>query len=212
MNLEIKALTPELEEEYFDFFDNRAFSDGSPYYPCYCNAFNMSKEQIASELFGRSKIYGGGANGWKRALRESAIQMLRTDAIQGYLAFENGLSVGWCNANDRMNYFRVGEFDLDNVPSDEAPVDCQQKGLIKSVVCFEIAPEYRRKGIATRLLEQVCLDALKDGYILVEAYPAKTGENVGLAFTGTPHFYEKAGFIPFLEQDNTIVMRKTLNG
>ena len=35
----IKALTPELIEDYFDFFDNRAFSDGSPYYPCYCNAF-----------------------------------------------------------------------------------------------------------------------------------------------------------------------------
>ncbi len=29
----IKALTPDLEKDYFDFFDNRAFSDGSPYYP-----------------------------------------------------------------------------------------------------------------------------------------------------------------------------------
>ncbi len=70
MNIEIKALTPELEEVYFDFFDNRAFSDGSPYYPCYCNAFNMSKEQIDSELFAKSEIYGGGAENWKRALRE----------------------------------------------------------------------------------------------------------------------------------------------
>ena len=25
----IKALSPELEHEYFDFFDNRAFSDGA---------------------------------------------------------------------------------------------------------------------------------------------------------------------------------------
>ena len=42
----IKALSPELENDYFDFFDNRAFSDGSPYYPCYCNAFNMSVGEI----------------------------------------------------------------------------------------------------------------------------------------------------------------------
>lgn len=35
MNLTITALTRDLEEEYFDFFDNRAFSNGSPYYPCY---------------------------------------------------------------------------------------------------------------------------------------------------------------------------------
>lgn len=210
MNLEIKPLTPELEKEYFDFFDNRAFTDGSPYYPCYCNAFNMSREQIDSELFGKSELYGGGMGGWKRALRESAVQMLRTGAMKGYLAFENGLAVGWCNANDRMNYYRVGEFDLADVPLDEAPVDCQEKGQMKSVVCFEIAPEYRRKGIATRLLEQVCSDAKNDGYILVEAYPAKQRQNIELAFTGTIHFYERAGFIPFLEKENTVVMRKDL--
>ena len=46
MSIEIKRLTPELLEAYLDFFDNRAFADGSPYYPCYCNAFNMSKAEI----------------------------------------------------------------------------------------------------------------------------------------------------------------------
>ena len=49
----IKALSPDLEKDYFDFFDNRAFSDGSPYYPCYCNAFNMSageQNSMAVEL------------------------------------------------------------------------------------------------------------------------------------------------------------------
>ena len=46
MEIEIKALTPDLEEAYLDFFDHRAFSDGSPYYPCYCNAFNLSRDGI----------------------------------------------------------------------------------------------------------------------------------------------------------------------
>ena len=31
----IKRLTPDLLEDYLDFFDHRAFSDGSPFYPCY---------------------------------------------------------------------------------------------------------------------------------------------------------------------------------
>lgn len=210
MNLLIKKLTPDLKEEYFDFFDNRAFTDGSPYYPCYCNAFNMSKEQIESELFGKAEIYGGGLDGWKKALRESAIQMVKSGEIQGYLAFVNGLAVGWCNANDRMNYYRVGEFDLDHVPLDEKPADCQNRGQIKSIVCFEIAPEYRRKGIATQLLEQVCSDAENDGYDFVEAYPTMMEQNNALAFTGTIHFYEKAGFIPFIKKGNTMVMRKNL--
>ena len=40
--IRIKKLTPVLLEDYLDFFDHRAFSDGSPFYPCYCNAINMS--------------------------------------------------------------------------------------------------------------------------------------------------------------------------
>ncbi len=32
MEYVIKSLTPDLAEDYFDFFDNRAFSDGSPFH------------------------------------------------------------------------------------------------------------------------------------------------------------------------------------
>lgn len=53
----IKSLSPDLEKDYFDFFDNRAFSDGSPYYPCYCNAFNMSAGEIEA-MRDQSKQYG----------------------------------------------------------------------------------------------------------------------------------------------------------
>lgn len=120
----MKELTPELEEAYFDFFDNRAFSDGSPYYPCYCNA------------------------------------------------------------NDRMNYCRVGEFDLGSVPEDEAPYDCRRKGQVKSIVCFEISPAYRGKGIATQLLERVCADGKTEGYDFVEGYPVEQTRRSELAFTG----------------------------
>lgn len=107
----IKRLTPNLLEDYFDFFDNRAFSDGSPFYPCYCNAFNMSQKRIQDELYKQAAEYGGGKDGWKRALRESAMRMVEFGEIQGYLVYDNGLAIGWCNANDRLNYYRVGEFD-----------------------------------------------------------------------------------------------------
>lgn len=209
MNIEIKALTPDLEEDYFDFFDNRAFSDGSPYYPCYCNAFNMSAAEIKEELYEQAKLYGG-TEGWKRALRESAVRMVRAEKIRGYLAFEKGISIGWCNANDRVNYYRVGEFDLSNVPKDEAIADCQRKGQIKSIVCFEISPEYRGKGIATHLLNRVCDDAKLEGYDFVEAYPVEQGQQNALAFTGPIHLYEKAGFTEFSRTGTTIVMRKAL--
>lgn len=206
----IKKLTPDLERDYFDFFDNRAFSDGSPYYPCYCSAFNMSKEQIHTELYQRIQVYGDGKEGWKRALRESAVTRVRRGEIQGYLVFDNEVAIGWCNANDRMNYYRVGEFDLSNVPPDEIRDDCQEKGKIKSIVCFEISPEYRRKGIATQLLDRICEDAKLDGYECVETYPAVNEGKSGLAFTGPIRLYEKAGFYHYEQRGNTVVMRKVL--
>lgn len=62
MEIEIKELVPDLEEAYFDFFDHRAFSDGSPYYPCYCNALNMSAVDIEN-MREQAKLYGGGIEG-----------------------------------------------------------------------------------------------------------------------------------------------------
>ena len=162
-SITIKALTPELAEDYFDFFDNRAFADGSPFSPCYCNAFNMSLQQIKTELFAVAEAYGG-ADRWKRALRASADRMVRSGTIRGYLAYDGETAVGWCNANDRLSYYRVGEFDMDDIPEDAAPADCPGTGIVKSVVCFAIAPAYRGKGIARKLLERVCEDAAKEGY------------------------------------------------
>ena len=46
MNLTIKPLTPELTDDFLDFFDNRAFSDNNPMGPCYCNAAIMSSEEL----------------------------------------------------------------------------------------------------------------------------------------------------------------------
>ena len=207
---EIKKLTPDLAKDYFDFFDNRAFSDGSPFYPCYCNAFNLSKERMLVELYKKTEEYGNNFESWKRALRESAERMVAAGEIQGYLVFDKGVSVGWCNANERLSYYRTGEFDLHTPPEDQAVTNCSGPGQVKAIVCFEIAPDYRGKGIATMLLQRVCEDAKSEGFKFVEAYPAKDGGNLGKAFTGPMHMYEKAGFEVVSQADKFYVMRKEL--
>ena len=211
MELLIRALTPELIGDYFDFFDHRAFPDGSPFYPCYCGAFNLSREQIRTELFDRAEACGGGAEGWKKALRESARGLVLSGGIRGYLAYDGGLSVGWCNAGDRMNYYRVGEFDLDCVPEDTAPLDCPGPGVVKSIVCFEISPAYRGMGIAGKLLTRVCRDAAAEGYAFAEAYPGDPAKDSALSFAGPYRLYEKAGFREHARLGETVVMRKALN-
>ena len=137
---------PREKKDYFDFFDNRAFADGSPYYPCYCNAFNMS----------------------------------------------------------------AGEFDLDHLPDDSSYSHSLLSGQVLSVVCFEISPNHRGRGIATILLKQICSDAAQNGYQYVEAYP-EVGGQTSLAFTGPVRLYEKNGFSEFKNDGKTIIMRKHLN-
>lgn len=228
MNLTIKKMSAELAEDYFDFFDNRAFSDNSPFYPCYCNAFQMTKAQL-EEVFKEGKENGDDAEGFRIALRKSAVRMVEQNIIQGYLAYDGDISIGWCNANDRKNYTRVGEFNLDDVseevkdavaPLSESMAFAQEGDLssgqaengekIKSIVCFEIAPGYRGKGIATALLNRVCEDALQEGFDKVEAYPVVRDDYEKLDFTGPVHLYEKAGFVRISQHGNDLIMQKKL--
>ena len=99
---------------------------------------------------------------------------------------------------------------MSDVPQDEICDYCQNKGEIKSVVCFEISPEYRGKGIATLLLNRICNDAELDGYKYVEAYPMISEGVQGLAFTGPKRLYEKAGFDIVEQRENLLVMRKKI--
>lgn len=210
MHIIIKPLSVELAEDYFDFFDHRAFSDNSPYYPCYCNAFNMSADRIRREIIEQADANGGGTEGWRHALRKSAQSMVRQNEIRGYLAYDDKTSIGWCNANDKRSYFRFGEFNLDDLPLDEEKQGDCGKEKIKSVVCFEIAPEYRGRGIATALLQRVCEDALEDGYEYVEAYPVPRETTEALDFTGPIRLYEKLGFVPVEKHGKMLIMRKKL--
>lgn len=208
--IEIRKLTPDLLDAYLDFFDNRAFSDGSPNGPCYCTAFSMSAARIREELFLPAQRNGGGPAEWRKAQRNCAVRMVQGGEIQGYLAFEHGIPVGWCNVNDRLRYARVGAFDLTDGLADEPCPDRLAEGEIKSVVCFEIAPGARGRGVASMLLEKACADARAEGYAFIEAYPESGEPSPARAFTGPRRLYEKAGFTVTAQKGGMLVMRKRL--
>ena len=212
MNLIIKRMSPELSADYFDFFDHRAFSDNSPFYPCYCNAFNMTDREFEDD-FAEARARGGRVEDYQAVLRESAVRMVAQGVIQGYLAYDGETAIGWCNANDKKNYSHYGEFELDQL---DAAMDFRDliaddgTRRIKSIVCFEIAPGYRGKGIATALLNRVCADAAAEGYDKVEVYPVLRDARTELDFTGPVHLYEKAGFVRTARHGKILVMQKTL--
>ena len=81
---------------------------------------------------------------------------------------------------------------------------------IKSIFCFVVAPEMRRKGVAELLLEGVCQDAAKDGFDFAEAYPEKEFVNECEDYQGPAGLYVKSGFTVYYETEKKLIMRKRL--
>lgn len=190
----IKPLTSELNADYLDFFDNRAFTDANPNGPCYCTSPNQDEENI-SRMVSEFKT-----NGVKETLRKYAVEMLNRNQIQGYLAYDGDLSVGWCNAADIESYAGF-------VPDFARKNTC---GKTISIVCFEIAPEYRGKGIALAFIDRVCSDAKSKGYAAVEGYAKLSDERNDYDYQGPVRLYQKAGFVEVARENGQVVMRKTL--
>lgn|GEM_PF-79462 len=199
MNFQIKRLTPELANDFFDFFDNRAFTDNSPEGPCYCTRYQMTREEEQKELFGKIEENGGGREGFMRALRNIAERQIASGALKGYLAYADGVSIGWCNANDKNN------FPIQS--ANGAQLHEPEERHIKAVVCFEIAPQFRGMGIASALLKRVADDAKAEGFYAVEGYPRVREARYEWDFTGPLALYEKCGFVKTALQGNAVVMR-----
>lgn len=190
----IKPLTAELSADYLDFFDNRAFTDDNPNGPCYCTSPNQDEENI-KQMVSEFKQFGV-----KETIRKYAVRMLNENKIHGYLAFDGETSIGWCNAADMESYIGF-------VPDFARKNSC---GKTISIVCFEIAPNYRGKGIASAFIERVCKDAKAKGYAAVEGYAKISDQRNEFDYQGPVHLYQKAGFEEVMRENGQVVMRKVL--
>ncbi len=194
MNLIIKPLSSELINDYLDFFDNRAFTDGNPNGPCYCTSPNQTQEEI------KAMVSEFADNGVKETVRKYAVDMLKRGKIRGYLAFDGDASIGWCNAADIDSYTGF-------VPDFARQIVC---GKTISIVCFELAPEYRGIGIASAFIDRVCADAKIAGYSAVEGYACVKDKRDDFDFTGPIRLFGKAGFTEVARQNGQIIMRKVI--
>jgi GNAT superfamily N-acetyltransferase len=149
------------------------------------------------------KIYSS-----KKARRDYAIQYIKRNNIQGYLAYSDDKVVGWCNANTKSTCLKCQgwRWMKGAIPTEDVGSNIK----IKSIFCFVIAPKMKRKGIATRLLERVIQDAGQDGFDFVEVYPNKEFTDESEEFMGPLELYKKNGFTVYCETKKKLVMRKQL--
>ncbi len=196
MNVEIRKLTPDLVDDYVRFFDTTPHADNKDEHRCYC-VWWCNDDYEGKDLTSSVEVR-----------RDYAIQYVKGSNIQGYLAYCDDEVVGWCNANTKADCLKCYCWRrfMGFVPTEESHADIR----VKSVFCFAIAPEMRRKGIAKLLLERVCRDAAQDGFDYVEAYPNKEFANEAEDFMGPAEVYRRSGFAVHYETDRQFVMRKQL--
>lgn len=196
MSIEIRRLTPGLADDYVRFFDVTPHADNKDEHRCYCVWWcndDYEGKDFASSVEVR---------------RDYALRYVKGGNIQGYLAYCDDRVVGWCNANTKADCLKCYCWRrfMGSVPTEESHPDIR----VKSVFCFAVAPEMRRKGIAGLLLERVCRDAAQDGFDFVEAYANREFENEAEDYTGPAEMYRRSGFTVHCETDRQLVMRKRL--
>lgn len=120
-----------------------------------------------------------------RALRESLFDRGEWD---GYLLYVDGEAAAWCQAGPRDRLGKlVRQFEL-------AP----DRGAW-AITCFVVAPRFRRRGLARRLLLAILDDLPARGARSVEAFPRRAAAEPGEMWTGPEALFLAAGFTPVKE-------------
>ncbi|MDE7250797.1 MAG: GNAT family N-acetyltransferase [Lachnospiraceae bacterium] len=190
MNIQFKKLMPQMADEFLHYFENVAFPENDPRSCWYCLESHLPNESDYTAVAER---------------REKAKELILNGIMTGYLIYDNDQVIGWCNVNARENYRFVTEMfrEIGYQTGDEAGA------RVKAIYCFLIAPKYRGKGVARKLLERVCEDAAHDGYDCIEAYPF-ADERFEFQYHGGSKMYEQSGFTEVADLKYVKVMQKKL--
>lgn len=187
MDIDIKPLTKALLEDYLFFFDNIVFEENPDRSKCYCYDYHFT---------------GNVETCTRETSRASVINLINKNKLTGYLVFDKDTPIGWCNANNRLNYQRLlKDYDYIDNPDDK----------VCSIVCFLIHPDYRRQGIAQMMLDKIIMDQSNKDFHYFEAYPKKEELSCEGNFKGPLELYKKYNFKIHKEYDDYYVMRKMIS-
>jgi len=196
----VERLSPATRDDYLAFFDHErgpAFSDNPEWARCYCQFYRIPRALDWKAFTADQNRVAAGAS-------------IACGEAEGYLAKVDGNppeTVGWLHAAPRhklphgFERMRVDPPEID-VPPQEAAI----------IVCFVIAPAWRRRGVATALLDAALVDLAARGIAVVDAFPFKSGESVSPAdhYHGPASLFASRGFEPVGGNDDVTVVRRRL--
>ncbi len=195
-DIKVYKLGKDMAEDYIHYFDNRAFLDGDREKGCYCvwHHWTDKHEYERSLMPENERSY---------CKRNYAKELIQNGKLNGFAAVYENQIIGFLNADIKDHYFRLSK---EHNPNSWVGTDANDK--ILSVVCFIVAPDMRRKGIAKALLSYACQYAGGNGYDYVEGYPPQ-GEFTIHDCGGSVSMYINHGF-KIINVPDGIIARKKL--
>ena len=189
MDITIKQLDSSLLDDFLYYFDKVAFTDNPGWSGCYCQFYHFKgKRSDWAKRTGKQN-------------RDAAKDLIISGQMNGFLAYKDGDPVGWCNVNLKNKYPLLIQDNDINYP---------YEGKIVSIVCFLIAPEYRKQGIARNLLQFANEYYKSKEFDFIEAYPRKNVKSDAHNYKGPLSLYESEGFSIYKKFENFNIVRKNL--
>ena len=196
--LAVVRLSPSRRDDYLRFFDHErgpAFADNPERAKCYCHFYHVPKALVWSS-------FDGAANRAAMAARIDAGEM------EGFLAYAGEEIVGWVNAQPwhKLRHvcarLAIAPVELDVPPHDAA-----------AIVCFVVAPGWRRRGVATALLDGALASFTARGIRVVDAFPWKSGDSAAPTdhYHGSLSMFVAAGFVEVRDEKDVTIVRKRLD-
>jgi ribosomal protein S18 acetylase RimI-like enzyme len=186
----IHPLSPHRLPDFLTFFDGDAFVDNPHWASCYCHFYLADHRQVPWELRSAEEN------------RAAVSQRIAAGRMQGYLGYLDGRVVAWCHAAPRLA--------IPNLQEDEQ-LQVDDLDQVGAIVCFLVAPAYRRAGIAASLLGTACAGLSQQGLAIAEAYPRINTQSDAANYHGPLQMFLEAGFETYREYPDFLIVRKQLN-
>ena len=214
----VERLSPSSRDDYLAFFDHErgpAFSDNPDWARCYCQfyrtpraldwkAFTADGNRVAAG----AAIACGEAEGY--VARAGVIPPEAREASfppEGGRGRARGEIVGWMHAAPRHKLPHC--FERLGVPPTPLDVPPHEAAVI---VCFVIAPSWRRRGVASTMLDGALADLAARGIAIVDAFPFKAGDGASPAdhYHGPASLFASRGFVPIVDHPDLTAVRMRL--
>jgi GNAT superfamily N-acetyltransferase len=168
--------------------------------PCHTQALRAFFERVAVACHCEWWHFQGDKNAWLDRLahhplenqRAQDARLERSDQTSGIVALDaSGEVIGWMKLTPWDGVQKL----YDQRPYRKLPCLADDRSGVLTVGCFLVAPEHRRRGIASNLLGRGIEHAIAIGARAIEAFP-RVGRTLGdeEAWMGPLALFERFGF------------------